>query len=106
METRLAEIDLRVGGAYRIEMKGPDGSEFRVFGTYREIDPPRRLVYTWSSETSADVVDTLVTVEFHDRNGSTEVVLRHDGLPTEQSRARHTQGWNGSLLKLAEILTH
>src|SRR3954467_14261328 len=43
----LAEIDLRVGGAYRIHMQAPDGSEHRASGVYREIDPPRKVVYTW-----------------------------------------------------------
>jgi uncharacterized protein YndB with AHSA1/START domain len=106
METSLAEVDLRVGGSYRLHMHGPDGSEFRVRGTYREIDPPRRLVYTWSTELSADVVDSVVTVEFLDRSGSTEVVLRHDKLITEQSRARHTEGWIGCIAKLEDVLTH
>ena len=99
----VAEIDLRVGGGYRIHMREPSGKEYRVVGTYREVDPPRRLVYTWSWETDPTVVDSIVTVEFHDRGGSTEVVLRHEGLPTEK-RAGHEVGWNGSLDKLARIL--
>lgn len=103
METALAEVDLRVGGAYRLHLRGPDGSEFRVCGIYREIDPPRRLVYTWSTEASDEVKDSVVTVEFLDRNGATEVVLRHARLPTQASRERHTAGWTGCLAKLGGL---
>ncbi|WP_193368168.1 SRPBCC domain-containing protein [Pelagibius marinus] len=43
--TTLCEIDLRVGGAFRIEMRGPDGTIYPIDGTYREITRPSRLVY-------------------------------------------------------------
>ena len=104
MDTPLAEVDLRVGGRYRLHMKGPDGAEHRVHGTYREIDPPRRLVYTWSWETNPDVTDSVVSVEFHDRDGSCEVVLRHEKLPSQDSRDRHRLGWTACLEKLEGVL--
>ena len=47
MTVSLAEVDLRVGGRYRIHMVAPSGEEHRVVGTYREVDPPRRLTYSW-----------------------------------------------------------
>ena len=39
--------DVRVGGKWASVGMGADGKEFRVDGEYLEIDPPRRLVYTW-----------------------------------------------------------
>lgn len=48
-------------------------------GTYRVLDPPRKLVYTWLWETDLEAAETLVTVEFHDRGGSTEIVLTREG---------------------------
>lgn len=104
MTVAVAEIDLTVGGRYRIEMQGPDGARHIVGGTYREIDPPRRLVYTWSWEDQPDVTDTLVTVEFNDRGSATEIVLRHERLPSEDSRARHEHGWTGCLDKLEAMM--
>jgi uncharacterized protein YndB with AHSA1/START domain len=95
-----AEVDLRVGGNYRINMRAPDGANHIVMGTYREIDPPKRLVYTWSWENRP--IDSLVTIEFHDLGDSTEVVLRHD-LPSEQERTQHEQGWVGCLAKLESM---
>jgi len=38
--TPLVEVDLRVGGAYRVHMRKPDGTETRLVGVYREVDPP------------------------------------------------------------------
>src|SRR2546425_5241971 len=70
-------------------MRAPDGPLHRVTGTYREVDPPNRLVYTWQWETTPGATETLVTVEFHDRAGRTEVVLTHERLPDAEARARH-----------------
>ena len=97
-----AEVDLRVGGRYRIAMEGPDGAVHVVSGAYREIDPPRRLVYTWQWERKDGFPETVVTVEFRPRaDGGTDLVLVHEGLPGEDSYARHAHGWDGSLDKLA-----
>jgi uncharacterized protein YndB with AHSA1/START domain len=70
---------------------------------YRVIEPPSKLVYTWKWEESA-MPDSTVTVEFHDRGKSTEVVLRHDGLVDPDSRARHEHGWNGCLDNLVTLM--
>lgn len=44
--TPVAEVDLRVGGRYRIHMKSPDGQPHTVHGVYREVTPPAKLVFT------------------------------------------------------------
>jgi len=63
--TPIAEIDLRVGGKYRFGMKPLEGDLIFVSGTYREIRPPEKLVYTWVWEGSEmDAGETLVTVKF------------------------------------------
>ena len=104
-ETPSAEIDLRVGGRYRLGMrKLPDGEVFYLSGTYREVRRPERLVYTWQWEAEPELGDTLVTVEFHDRGGSTEVVLTHELFPNEKARGEHERGWSSSFDKLAKIL--
>ena len=104
METPFAEVDLRVGGRYRIHMREPDGNAHRVFGTYREVDPPRRLVYTWSWEDDPEVKDSVVTVEFRHLGGSTEVVLRHEGFPSSERRDRHLSGWGACLEQLETVV--
>lgn len=104
MEAVVAESDTRVGGKYRIHLRHPNGTEHRVFGVYRVVDPPKKVVYTWTAETMPDVVDTIVTVEFHDRGNATEIVLRHDGLDTPALRKGHEDGWIGCFNKLQTVV--
>jgi glutathione S-transferase len=97
----LAEIDLRPGGAYRIHMVAPTGEEHRVTGTYREVDPPRRVVYTWQWETGTDQTVTTVSLDFVERGAETEVILRHEGFSRDEARASHEHGWTAIMDKLA-----
>jgi uncharacterized protein YndB with AHSA1/START domain len=102
-ETPEATVDLRPGGRYRFTMKkAPDGAPFFLTGTYREIAPPEKLVYTWTWEGRPNDTgeNSLVTVRFLERGDSTEVVIVHDLLTTEEMRAGHTKGWIGCLDRL------
>ena len=101
-----AEVDLRVGGRYRILMKGSDGGVFNAVGEYREIDSPHRLSYTWKwEEAGNDHYDTLVTVEFHDLDGATEVVLLHELFPDAEIAGKHDEGWTSCLTRLEKVFT-
>jgi uncharacterized protein YndB with AHSA1/START domain len=91
-----AEVDLRVGGRYRIVNALPDGNSLAIVGEFRVVEAPRRLVYTWrmgeaSQETS------LVTVRFEARGAATEVVVVHEEIPSEPVRDSHEKGWDGCL---------
>lgn len=119
--TPIAEVDLRVGGRYRLGMQAPDVDSPRVCtGTYREVTPPAKLVYTWAwepppSPAGADLPDyaramvdmgeTVVTVEFNDLGGSTEVVLTHEGFPDQGTRDMHGEGWAGCLTQLSKLMS-
>lgn len=97
-EVDALSVDLRVGGAYRIGMKGEDGSRYTAFGTYREIDAPARLVYTWDWEEPDHAVgETIVTVTFTDLGESTEVVLVHELFPAPEAVEGHRQGWESAI---------
>ncbi|HSD52288.1 MAG TPA: SRPBCC domain-containing protein [Candidatus Methylomirabilis sp.] len=103
-ETVSAEVDLSVGGKYRLGMrKLPDGEIFYLSGIYREVRPPERLVYTWRWEAKPEMGETLVTVEFRQVGGSTEVALTHEFFPTAQARDDHNRGWNGCLDRLEKL---
>src|SRR5450755_1937030 len=84
-----AEVDLRPGGSYRLVMAPTEGDPFVLGGTYREVDPPARLVYTWRWETgpAADGSESLVTVEFRERGAQTELVLTHTDFPESHGPA-------------------
>lgn len=90
------EIDLRPGGSYRLSMQDPSGEARTVGGRYVEVEPPRRLVYTWAWESHGAERDasTLITVEFHETaTGETRVVLTHSGFEDGGRRDRHREGW-------------
>ena len=94
-----ASADPVVGGRYRIDMHQPDGGVVEHVGQYLEIDPPRRLVFTWDSPATQHK-DSLVTLEFVETDGATEVALTHEKLPEYMAQA-HTGGWTSALDKLA-----
>lgn len=92
------EVDLRVGGNFRIDMLSEHGT-FPHTGVYREITRPERLVFTWSS-INTQHQETLVTVELFQRGAETELVLTHAGLAEEKAVGMHTAGWVSILEKL------
>jgi uncharacterized protein YndB with AHSA1/START domain len=98
--------DLRVGGEYRFAIKSEQYGEMAVRGEFREFTPPSKLVYTWQWEDDPAYAnrETLVTVEFIDLGGSTEVRVTHENFPTPENVANHEHGWNGGLDKLAKLL--
>ncbi len=103
----ITEFDPRVGGRFRIaSCKSEAGGEIYVNGEYREIVSPERLVFTWNWEPPGmEIGETLVTVEFRDCGGETEITLTHERLPDEKTRDLHGVGWNSAFNCLAEYLT-
>jgi uncharacterized protein YndB with AHSA1/START domain len=94
-----AIIDARPGGRFRIVMKGR-GASFEHTGEYQVVDPPAKLVFTWISKATG-FQPSLVTVEFFDRDGHTEMVLTHQQLPEGPVVEQYRGGWGDILSKLA-----
>lgn len=109
------KLDARSGGEYEIAMHPPasEGSESAVnrsiVGRYREVDPPRRLVFTWAwvdaSGLPPDDGESLVTVEFLKVADGTEVRITHEQLSAAESREGHLAGWTGSLERLHTLFS-
>jgi len=98
-----AEADVRVGGRYRFVMKAPDKDiTHTATGEYQEVVPNSKLVYTWSWEDAPEEMEgeTLVTVTFADREGSTEVTITHERFRDSEIRDKHSEGWCGCLENL------
>jgi uncharacterized protein YndB with AHSA1/START domain len=99
------ELDLRVGGSYRITMDPLFHRMIHAVGEFLEVEPPERLVYTFRWEgMRLDFGDMLVTVEFRDLGDATELALTHDRLGGVAARAFHRFGWTGSLHRLARLV--
>jgi uncharacterized protein YndB with AHSA1/START domain len=110
-EVRFLQLDVRPNGRYEIEVKTPEGITYIGGGVYRDVKPPERLSFTWlwksvteKPDANIQAEDSLVTVEFFEHGDSTEVVLTHEMLTTEESRKSHKKGWEGCFDKLAEYL--
>jgi uncharacterized protein YndB with AHSA1/START domain len=102
IRSTIAKVEPRVGGRYEITMQGESGPLPHT-GTYRVIDRPRRLVFTWHSVATGQK-ETLVTVDFVTAGAKTEVVVTHEMLP-EAARPAHANGWNSGLQHLEEAFS-
>lgn len=101
--TRVVEIDVRVGGRYRIVMTAPDGEEHDVSGVYREVVANRKLVYTWAWKSTPER-ESLVTIKLRAAGGGTELTLSHERFFDTAARDRHNQGWNACIDRLERLL--
>jgi uncharacterized protein YndB with AHSA1/START domain len=97
------EVDLRVGGRYRIGNQLPDGKVLWIAGEFEVIEPPHKLTYTWQLEGNSNAFER-VTVRFEPRGEATEVIVTHEHIPNETLRDQHQLGWLGCLDGLAEYL--
>ncbi len=91
-QTTHMESDLRPGGKWMMRGDGIGGRPFTVRGEYRQIEPPRLLIFTWLPDWQEDAFETLVRFDLTENNGITTVRLTHSGLATESSRLGH-KGW-------------
>ena len=96
------KLDARVGGRYRLQVRRADGEYYTTVGTYRVVNPPERLVFTWQFEKDGagdefgevEPPEMLVTVEFKARGQQTELTLTHEKFASIESRNGHNEGWN------------
>lgn len=102
----VAEGELRPGGAWKSCMRKPDGTDLWLAGVYREIDEPKRLVFThaWLDEHLDPGPETVVTVTLVERGGKTEMTFRQSGFDSTDSRDGHAGGWNECFDRLDEVL--
>jgi len=85
--------DLKVGGSWRSAGKGKDGKDFTVFGEYLEIDPPRKVVFSWVAEWDAGN-RTIVTYRLDEIDGGTRLTLTHKGFEDRaEACSGHGAGW-------------
>ncbi len=88
-----AEIDLRVGGRYRISFEGGDGEYFQVDGVYREVTPNARIAFSWAWHTTPER-ESQVTVSLQPDGGGTLFTLQHEQFFDEAARDSHARGWS------------
>ena len=94
------DIDLRIGGKYKIANELPDGSVIWISGQFVKIKRPRLLIYTWGVE-DADSANEIVTVSFEPHDQGTNVTITHEQIATRILSEQHRQGWIGCMGGLA-----
>jgi uncharacterized protein YndB with AHSA1/START domain len=112
-----AEVDLRIGGTYRLAMEWPDfipaEAQFShsLIGEYYEIDRPHRLVMSGRAinDEQGELFATLIEVTFEDRDGATALTMRQsyfEPMPPPDAMAGAEQGWSEQLVKLERLLAN
>ncbi|MEK6210119.1 MAG: SRPBCC domain-containing protein [Pseudomonadota bacterium] len=99
----LAETDVRVRGRFRVVFSTLDGEQHDVSGVYREVQPNRKLVFTWAWKSTPER-ESLVTLTFRPSGSGTEFNMLHEQFFDVAARDRHESGWTGSLAKLERFL--
>ena len=100
------EVDLHIGGRYRIAMRPPEGDIFHVTGAFLDVAPPGRLAYTFRwEEPDPDDRETVVTVSLDQRGATTLLTVTQGSFATGARRELHQQGWRESLHRLGEVLS-
>lgn len=96
------EMEFRLGGRYRFCMRSPEGEDHWVWGEYREISRPDRLVFSWNREDAKGNVwnSTVVYLDLAEDNGKTRFTLHQTLFPTTEDRDDHNGGWTQCLERL------
>jgi len=100
----VVELDVRVGGRYRIVFGGAQGAEHEVQGVYKEVVPNRRLAFTWTWPRTTPDRESLVTIVFRAVANGTELDFTHAQHFDETVRDNHKRGWTEALVKLERYL--
>jgi uncharacterized protein YndB with AHSA1/START domain len=98
------QLDVRVGGRFRIVFGGPQGDDHEVHGVYREVVPNRKLVFTWTWPRTTPERESLVTILFKADGGGTELDFVHSQHFDESVRDGHRRGWTEAFVKLERFL--
>jgi uncharacterized protein YndB with AHSA1/START domain len=95
------DIEAHVGGHYRLHMESPEFSA-RNAGVFLEVEPEKRLRYTWQWDGSDEVTE--ITVTFSASPEGSEVQITHKGFHEAESRSNHDQGWDSYMDGLIAFL--
>jgi len=108
VEITVCEIDVRRGGAWRIDGRHASGV-FSSSGVYLEVVRPERLVFSWAHHADGDFSrprghETTVRIELRALGSRTEVILIHGSFVDTDSFGNHQRGWAGTFDKLVAFL--
>lgn len=100
------EADARPGGSWRAWFKTASGASVYVGGVYIEVQPDRRIVFTWDTNMEGGKAEAIsvVTVEFRDEADGVEISVTHRKLTTDQAVDMDV-GWSNTFDSLQDYVT-
>ena len=97
-----AEMDVRVGGTFWASFNSVDGEFHKVGGTYLEVVPNEKLVFTWAWHTTPER-ESQVTITMRPDGGGTMLTLTHEKFFDQAAADGHKRGWTGTIDKLEKL---
>lgn len=106
IELEISWFDFRVGGTYRFAYHVPGGPVMIVGGTFRAIERPRRIVFSWIIEPPDEHagIPSEVNVTIAPHHDGTQLVIRHEKFTRPDAVERHAAGWNGAMEQMTALL--
>lgn len=105
MKTIVHELDLKVGGKYKIEMANEaEGASYIVVGEYKTIDRPNQVEFSWHWESEPEDEVSVVSIQLKPNGDQTELTIVHNQFDTQESCDKHGQGWDGCLNRLVSAV--
>ncbi|MFC3746942.1 SRPBCC domain-containing protein [Paenibacillus sp. GCM10012306] len=96
--TTVEQMEVTVGGKYRFHMQAPSGKVYTLEGRYADIVQNEKLSFTWKwLNEGDDAEETLVTIDFVEKEDTTELVIKHSAFSAEKVAKRHNNNWNNAL---------
>ncbi|MFF2908012.1 SRPBCC domain-containing protein [Paenibacillus sp. NPDC057934] len=97
--TTVEIMNVAVGGKYLFHMQAPNGGMvFTLEGQYVEIVQNEKLSFTWKwMNEGDDAEETLVTIDFVEKDNQTELVITHSAFAKMNVVKRHNNNWNNNL---------
>lgn len=92
--TTIEQMDVSVGGKYRFHIRAPHGKVYTLEGRYVNIVSNEKLSFTWKWVSEGDCSEeTLVTIDFVDKDNKTELVITHSNFSTMKEAKKHNNSW-------------
>jgi uncharacterized protein YndB with AHSA1/START domain len=98
-----ATTNPQAGGSYEISFCNRDGTEFTCFGKYVDVQPYRKLSFSWEWKNEPGV-ESYVTIIFTPENNRTRMQFEHSHVGTESAH-NYLEGWNSTFAKLGRLVT-
>ena len=98
-----AKMDVRIHGVFSVTFANSDGTEFTAQGIYKEVNEPKRLVFTWGWANQPEV-NELISLEFSPDGAGTLMTFEQSNIDPSTSMHNYEEGWRSTFQKLERAL--